>query len=162
MSDKRIIEELRQQSEENLSGWKRALADYENFKREQQKRQSESQWFTKAAMIAEILPFFDNFSRAVRHIPEDQQQLSWVVGLKHMQSQTRELLKNLGLSEIRPEAGEIFDPRIHEAVDTRFDKAAADHTIIKVITIGYKLEGRLLRPAGVVVNAHQEEINHEP
>src|SRR3989344_7972180 len=109
MSDKRIIEELRQQSEENLSGWKRALADYENFKREQQKRQSESQWFTKAAMIAEILPFFDNFSRAVRHIPEDQQQLSWVVGLKHMQSQTRELLKNLGLSEIRPEAGEIFD-----------------------------------------------------
>ncbi|MFH0873666.1 MAG: nucleotide exchange factor GrpE [Candidatus Komeilibacteria bacterium] len=161
MPDKKIIEELRQQSEDNLLGWKRALADYENFKREQDKRQLEMQWFTRAAIISELLPFFDNFSRAVSHIPQEQQELNWVVGLKHMQSQTTDILKNIGLAEIRPETGAVFDPQIHEAVDTVHDQAVSDHTITKVITVGYLLDGKLLRPAGVIVNAHKEELTNE-
>ena len=52
MSDDAQLEQLRQQSEDNLMGWKRALADYENFKREQEKRQTEMQWFSKAATIS--------------------------------------------------------------------------------------------------------------
>ncbi len=156
MSEETTIEALRQQSEDNLLGWKRALADYENFKREQEKRQTEMQWFSRAAIISELLPFFDNFNRAVTHIPAEHQELNWVVGLKHMQSQTGEILKNMGLTEILPQPGATFDPQTHEAVDTAHDQQLPDHSITKVITTGYLLDGKLLRPAGVIVNAHKE------
>ncbi|MFH1030711.1 MAG: nucleotide exchange factor GrpE [bacterium] len=109
------LELLEKKNQEYLSGWQRAKADYLNLKKESEKKYQDLIKFANAGLIIEMLPVLDNFKLALNHIPEDQKNLDWVVGMTHIKNQLEEILKNLGIEEIKT-VGEKFNPELHEAV----------------------------------------------
>lgn len=154
-SDKKDIEkeinELQQQAEEYLTGWKRAKADYANLQRKTQEQQADIVKFANKNLILELLPVHNNFKYALNFIPKDQKDSDWVVGLKHIKNQLDEFLKKLNVEEIKTE-GEKFDPNLHEAISQEQRDNLDEDTIIKELESGYTLNGQTIRPAKVIVS----------
>ncbi len=144
------LEQLKVKAEEYLNGWKRAKADYLNFKKDSEKRFEEIIQFANAALLAELLPIFDHLKLAVRHIPPDQKEIDWVQGFVHIKSQFGEFFKKLGIEEIKT-VGEKFDPEFHEAVVSKEHEGIASGIIFEEVKAGYTLHGKVINPAKVKV-----------
>lgn len=130
-------------------GWKRALADYQNLKRETERSQKEfAQWSTKELLLDLLAPA-DHFDEAFTHIPEGTSG-GWVDGFKHIRRELEEILKRHGVEGFAV-AGEVFDPTIHEAVEHQYAQDQPEQSIAKVVAKGYRINGKLLRPAKVIV-----------
>jgi molecular chaperone GrpE len=145
------LEIAKQKMEEYLNGWKRAKADYINLKKETEKKQGEMIQFANAAMILEILPIYDNFKLAWQHIPQEHKKNDeWLKGIEQIKKQFAELLKNVGIEEIKT-VGEKFDPEVHEAVAKEKKEDMESDTVFEEIKGGYKLYDKVLEPAKVKV-----------
>lgn len=140
-------------AEENLAGWKRALADFVNYKKIQEEEKKSFLEFANADLIFEILPVLDNFNAAWKVLPKDLEKNPWVAGIGHVRGQLENILKNRGVEEVG-KIGEEFNPQFHEAVEKIEDKKAEKKekaTIKEILQKGYKLNGQVLRPAKVKV-----------
>lgn len=140
------IKDLGQKSEEYLNGWKRAKADFINYKKEQEQAFSEFVKFVNQSLILQILPVLDNFNLAIKHLPEDLKNNEWVKGVSHIKTQLEDIMKNQGLEEIKT-VNEKFDPLMHEIVAGDGEKDIITEEIQK----GYKLHGKVIRVAKVKV-----------
>jgi molecular chaperone GrpE len=138
------------QSQEHLDGWKRAKADYLNYKKEMEKYQGEMIQFANTALIAQLLPIYDHYKMAWQHVPAGQQKTDWVVGFDHINKQFAEFLKNLGIEEIKT-VGEKFNPEWHEAVAHEENDDFETDVIFEEVKPGYTLQGRVIYPAKVKV-----------
>lgn len=150
------IKDYKKLAEEYLNNWKRALADFENYKKQQVQSQKEFAKFANLSLIMQILPVLDNFHASTDHIPEGQKNDPWVVGIMHIQKQLENVLKDNGIEEIEAEEGDEFDPVLHEAVqkDTKETNSDTKETnkVKKVIQKGYKVGDKVIRPARVIVS----------
>lgn len=146
---KKQLEEEKKKSAECLNNWKRALADFANYKKRQSELFGDLVNSAGQEMIMEILPIFDTFSLAVRHIPEDLKGKEWTKGVVQLKNQLENLLKSKGLEEIKS-VGEKFDPEFHEAVEM-VDSAKQEGEILEEVQKGYKLNGMVIRTAKVKV-----------
>ena len=144
------LERLKATAEDYLNGWKRAKADYINFKKDNERRQQEIIQFANAALLAELLPIFDHFKLAFRHIPPDQKEVDWVTGFTHIKNQFTEFFKRLGIAEIKT-VGEHFNPEFHEAVAHEDHQGTESGIIFEEVKPGYTLHGKVLKPAKVKV-----------
>ena len=140
-------------AEERLSGWKRALADYENLRRDNERQQERTVSMARLRFALDFLNFFDNFLMALEHIPADIRTSPWAVGLDHVKRQAEEVIKGLGLTPMNVTVGMNFDHLKHEAIETITEDSLTDQQIAKVISDGYTLGDELVRPARVVVNS---------
>lgn len=145
------FKELEQKAEENLAGWKKALADYQNLEKEMESRLSGMADFTQATFIFELLPIFDNYQTAITHIPEDQKQASWAVGLEHILKMWESFCNDHGVAKIET-VGEKFDTARHESVGEINDKNQEDQIVVEEKLAGYKVKDRVIRPAKVIIN----------
>lgn len=143
------VQALEVKCEEYLNGWKRAKADYENLKKETEKKFGELGKFVAAGLLLEILPIYDHFKMALEHIPEEQKLAEWVKGIFHIQKQFEEFLKNNEVT-MMPTVGETFNPELHEAISEE-ESAEPEHQIIKEVKAGYKIKDEVLRPAQVII-----------
>lgn len=141
-----------------LNNWKRAVADFENYKKRQAESAKEFAKFASLNLILQILPVLDNFHASTAHVPEGQKNDPWVTGIMHIQKQLEKVLEDNGVAEISVKEGDEFDPEMHEAVsnnqETRNNDQAteeAKNKISKIIQRGYKIDGKVIRPARVVV-----------
>lgn len=145
------LQKAKEKMEEYLNGWKRAKADYSNQKKEFEKKEKEIVQFANATLILEIMPIYDNFKLAWKHIPEDHKKNDdWLKGIEAIKKQFAELLKKLGMEEIQTE-GKQFDPELHEAVAKEKVAGQESGTILEEVKSGYKLYDRVLEPAKVKV-----------
>lgn len=144
------LSKLQEKAEEYLNGWKRAKADYLNLKKDTEKYQLEMVQFANAALISQLLPIYDHYKLALRHIPQDQRELDWVVGFAHIKKQLDDFLRNLGIEEIKT-INEKFDPQLHEAVAHEEVKDFEPDTIYEEVKSGYTLHGKIVMPAKVKV-----------
>ncbi|XOU94574.1 MAG: nucleotide exchange factor GrpE [Candidatus Kerfeldbacteria bacterium] len=143
------LEKTKEKMEEYLNGWKRAKADYSNQKKEFERKEQEIIQFANATLILEIMPIYDNFKLAWKHIPEEHKnEDEWLKGIEHIKKQFADMLKRLGLEEI-PTVGEKFDPELHEAVGTEKVEGKKSGEIVEEIKSGYKLYNKVLEPAKV-------------
>ena len=154
---KEKITKLEKRAEENLDGWKRAKADYINFKKESETKQTELIQFVTANIVGGLLPVLDSFKQAVKHIPEKQEKENWVVGIIQTKKQIDNFLRDLGLEEIKT-VGEKFDPKFHEAVDKKKasqtgqgENKIEEGIILEEVSGGYKMGDKVLIPAKVIV-----------
>jgi molecular chaperone GrpE len=147
-------EELEIKAAEHLAGWKKALADYQNLQKESDKRLSGMADFTTNTFILELLPVFDNYRTAIKHIPEDQQKESWAVGLEHILKMWQTFLDDHKIERIKT-ADQKFDPYWHEAVGEVNEDGQDDQIIIEEKLAGYKLKDVVIRPAKVIINNHK-------
>lgn len=147
---KKELEIISKKAEEYLNGWKRAKADYLNFKKDTEKRQVEIIQFANTALIAEVLPIFDHFKLALKHVPTDQKEVEWVKGFSHIKKQFQDFLKDLGIVEIKT-VGEKFNPEFHEAVAHEKKEGFKTDVIFEEVKAGYTLHGKVIYPAKVKV-----------
>jgi molecular chaperone GrpE len=157
--------QAQQEKMDNLIGWQRALADYQNLQKEMALQKSQSMAWGEEKVIQEFLPVWENFHKALysqKQIMEDLQGnisddgtlkklKNWQLGMDYVQKQIADLLNEWGARRV-PTVGEPFDPACHEAVQTDSDETKADHEILKELSAGYYLKDKLLFPAKVVVN----------
>lgn len=150
---KKQLEEYKKKSEEYLAGWQRARADFLNYKKEEMERIGEILKYANENFILKILPILDNFEKAAKEIPEDKKKDKFLEGLLQIKNQLRDFLKSQGVEEIKA-LGEKFDPNFHEmaepaAAEVRAGKESG--IIIEEVQKGYKLPGKVIRPARVKV-----------
>ncbi|HRY63592.1 MAG TPA: nucleotide exchange factor GrpE [Patescibacteria group bacterium] len=146
-----INEELEKKCQEYLAGWQRAQADYINLQKTTERDKAEWLKFANQGLLMEILPIYDHLKLAVKHIPEAQRKESWVVGVENIKNQFGKFLSEAGVEEINT-VGEKFNPEEHEAVAA--DNAESDEhrgVIKEELRGGYKLNGKVLYPAKVIV-----------
>jgi molecular chaperone GrpE len=141
--------------EEYLFGWKRCMADFENYKKRQKENQKSIGEYIKEDWALQILPVIDNFRSATEHIPLEQKEVPWVVGIMYIQKQLEDVLKENGVSEVFVKVGDEFDPNLHEAIADNEVKEGEEkvlkNKIKKVVVRGYKLGEKVIRPARVIV-----------
>jgi len=150
------FEALQKQVADNLAGWQRALADYQNLKKEWQQRQSEFTKNAKDRFLTELMPVYDHLKKAFEVKPEENDCANWITGIEQIKGQLDSLLKQWKVEAI-PTVGEVFNPEIHEAVHT--DTTGEKDMVTAELQGGYMCEGRLLYPARVVVGTGQNSTD---
>ncbi|MGN6755231.1 MAG: nucleotide exchange factor GrpE [Thermomicrobiales bacterium] len=138
------VNRLQAQVAEYEDRWKRSAAEFINYKRCVEQERSEFARSANGSLILAFLPVLDDLERALANVPADQAQSSWVEGARLVERKFRATLERQGVTPI-PAVGEAFDPEVHEAV------GGAGHTVVQEYQRGYRLHGRTLRPAMVVV-----------
>lgn len=136
-----------QQSFDSVNGqFKRALADYQNLEKRIAEGRSEMNSWAVTNLLTRIAGVMHYFDQAEKGVTDDEQKSGWFKGVKMATLQLRQVLKDEGLEEIKADGD--FDPALHEAVDTR---SGEDGKIIEVVEKGYTLNGKILKPARVIV-----------
>ncbi len=147
---KKKIEECEKQKNEYLAGWQRAKADFLNFKKEEVERFKKILEYANEDLILEILPVLDNFEKAEKEISENKENGNYLKGFLNIKLQLKNILKSRGIEKLLS-IGQKFDPNIHDAVEIIEDKSKSTGEIIEEIQKGYKLNGKVIRPAKVKV-----------
>ena len=124
--------------------YKRALADYQNLVKQTAKEKQEFVKYANEQLLHEILPVYDNLKLALMHAKETPNNSNIIKGVGYVIKQFKDVLENLGVEEIET-VGKKFDHHIMEAVEGKGDKVA------KEVKPGYKLNGKVIAPAKVIV-----------
>lgn len=153
------IEKLTTERDEYLNGWKRAKADYVNFKNEQDKRGKDLASFASLALIAQCLPVLDHFRNAFRELPGELASSEWVRGIEHIARQLKDIFKNMGVEEYTDLVGKPFDAERHQAVGREFIETADEGSITQEVGAGYTMHGKVIQPARVIVNRRPDHLS---
>ena len=121
----------------------RLAADYDNYRKRTAKEKEQSYSNGKADTILKLLPIYDNLERAMRQDTED-------TGVEMTMTELVKIFTGLGV-EIFGEAGEHFDPSLHNAVMHTEDDRVGESTITQVFQKGFKLGEKIVRFAMVQV-----------
>ncbi len=141
-----VTAQLRRERDDYLEGWKRAKADFINYKKDEIKRFSEFGKFATENLIRELIAVLDSFELAIPKETDEQSQR----GLYLIRQQLDDVLRQYGIRRIEAKAGEPFDPALHEAI-AEVEADAASGTIVEELGPGYFLHEKLIRPARVKV-----------
>lgn len=138
---------------EYLAGWQRAKADYVNLRREHDDNRQELSKWAKEGVLLDLFAIADSFEMAFGNKEAwEQAPENWRKGIEYIYNQLQTIFRDHGVEEINPSPGEKFNPVEQEpiaAVETK-DKEE-DDGIIEVIKKGYRLNGKIVRPATVKV-----------
>lgn len=146
-------------AEEYLADLQRAQADFENYKKRQKESQKELGGYLIEKLVLDIIPVLDNFRSATMHVPPEQKESPWVVGIQYIEKQLEDVVTSNGVEVIEVKEGDAFDPSIHEAVESQQRAENEEqgpgenqpHLIVKVLQKGFRLGGKVIRPAKVTV-----------
>jgi len=136
-----------------LDNWRRAEADFQNYKRRTEQERDENRRFAGVATLMNLLPIVDDFERAFGSIDASLSTLTWLDGLRLIYRKLVMLLDNAGVKPIETQ-GQPFDPRYHEAVA---HIEGEEGKVLSEVQRGYTLHDRVLRPAMVVVGSGKKE-----
>ncbi|MBR1553645.1 MAG: nucleotide exchange factor GrpE [Schwartzia sp.] len=126
----------------------RLQADFENFRRRTRQEKEELAAVVTQNLLKDLLPFLDNFERALAAEATDAESLKTGVGMVY--KQLVETLKKEGLETIETK-DKPFDPNFHQAVMRVEDAEKEDGTIVAELQKGYMVKGRVIRPSMVQV-----------
>lgn len=149
------LEELKARAAKADEHWDRLLrttADFENFKKRATRERHEAVKFANEALIQKLLPVLDHFDMALAAAGNAQADTaqSLHAGISMVHQQLKTTLAEAGLEEVDAQ-GKPFDPHLHEAVSQQPTADVPEGHVAQQLRKGYKLRGRLLRPAAVVV-----------
>ncbi len=134
--------------EEYLNNWKRAVADFENYKKDEMERTSQMVDYAKEQIILQILIVADSLDLAKKMLPDELQENEYVKGLLQIKKQIENLLMGEGIEVIETN-GKQFDSEFMEAVEEVEGEESG--LVAEEIQRGYKIRGKVIRPAKVKV-----------
>ncbi len=149
------IDTLRTERDEFQERFMRALAEAENARKRGDRDRREAERYGGLKLARDMLAVFDNLSRAIDAIPDEQRESNKAL-IEGVELTMREILNVFGkhgIEPIVPEAGERFDPQLHEAMFEAPVPGTRSGDIIEVMTTGFMIHDRLLRPAQVGVSS---------
>lgn len=127
----------------------RTAADYDNFRKRTRRDLEEAQRKSVERVLLEVLPVSDNLERAVDAAQQGGDARSVLEGVTMVLRFFEDALSRLGVERVQS-VGQPFDPSVHEAVQ-QVDSEHSPGTVVTEMTPGYRLNGKLLRPAMVAV-----------
>jgi molecular chaperone GrpE len=146
------LSSLRQENEALRGQYMRIAADFDNFRKRQQRETEDLRLQLICSTLSEILPVVDNFERARQQLnPEGEEAQGLHRSYQGLYKQLVDVMKQLGVSPMRVE-GEVFNPSLHEAVLNEPSDKYPEDVVIEELQRGYHLDGRVLRHAMVKVS----------
>jgi len=155
------IEKLQEETASYKDRWLRAAAEFENFRRRNEKDRID--WIKNANkdLILELINVYEHLEMAMKSADTDQVPENFRKGIVMVHDQLKSLLEKYGLRRIEA-VGEEFDPQYHQAIICTEKDGFDDNIIFDCIQNGYILNDKVLRHARVAVaKAPEEEIDED-
>ena len=155
--NEKLLEQIQQLQVDNQSlidKVKLTQAELVNYRKRKDEETANMLKFANQDLLTELINVVDNFERAIKLDDNDlTDELSkFLDGFKMIYANLMEILKKFGVEEIN-RVGEVFDPSQEQALMTDCVDEMDDDVVIEVLLKGYKLNGRVIRPASVKVNS---------
>jgi molecular chaperone GrpE len=142
------IARLRAERDSLVDRLARLQAEFENARKRAAREQQEFREYALSDAFKALLPILDSFERALEIGAGERSEFH--SGVELIYKQLQDALNKLDLRAIQAK-GEMFDPRLHQAIEMVDTTQAPDHQVLEEFQRGYKLKDRLLRPAMVKV-----------
>jgi molecular chaperone GrpE len=127
----------------------RAQADFINYRKRVEQERDELQRAAGQGLLMRLFPILDDFERALATAPQGE-DLPWLDGVRLIEKKYRAFLESAGVEQLDP-TGKAFDPWEHEVVGYQEASSQTEGTVLATVNKGYKLHGKVIRPAQVVV-----------
>jgi len=152
------LEQLRAERDEMKDRFMRVLADAENSRKRGERDRREAEQYGGSRLARDMLPVYDNLRRALDAATDDQrdQAAALIEGVELTMRELTNVLTKHGVKPISPAVGDTFDPQQHEAMFEAPVPGTRAGQIIQVMTEGFLLHDRLLRPAQVGVSSNTQ------
>lgn len=149
------IEALRAERDELRDRFMRALADAENSRKRGERDRREAEQYGGTRLARDLLPVYDNLNRALNTATDEQKAAASALfdGVQLTLRELTNVMTRHGVKPITPKVGDMFDPQNHEAMFEAPVPGTKAGQIIQVMTEGFLLHDRLLRPAQVGVSS---------
>ena len=144
------VEELEQSLAEAKDQALRAAAEAQNVRRRAEQEAEKARKFALEKFVKELLPVVDSVEKALESMQDDASE-AHREGVSMTLKMQLDVLSKFGVESIEPQ-GEPFDPQVHEAMAMVPNPELDPNTVMEVMQKGYLLNGRLVRPAMVVVS----------
>lgn len=139
--------ELKEKLDDMEDRYKRVMAEFDNYKKRNQKERESLYNSLVADMVTSILPILDNLEKAVNTPTQDE---NYKQGVEMVLKQLTDTLGKFGVEEIEA-VGKTFDPELHEAVSSVEDESLGEKEIKEEFRKGYKIKDKVIRHSMVVV-----------
>ncbi len=153
---KQSLEEKQKQADEYKAEYLRSVAEYQTLRNRTEKEKGEYINYGKAKILEKQISIFDVFEQAMISVRAGQDLKSIKVGLEMIYSEFAKMLKEEGVEKIDC-LNKKFDHNVCEALDQVETDEAEEGTVLAVYQNGYKLNGKLMRPARVKVAKKKAE-----
>ncbi|NOY66572.1 MAG: nucleotide exchange factor GrpE [Gammaproteobacteria bacterium] len=147
-----LLEDARNKADEHWNELLRLQAESENQRKRHARDLENAHKFGMEKFIQDVLPVWDSLAMGMTAARADNVNVGSVIeGMELTLKMMSDTMKKFNLEEIDPQ-GEPFDPEMHQAMSMLESADVAPNTVINVFQKGYRLNGRLIRPAMVVVS----------
>jgi len=150
LETKKIAQEKENLSKEYLEHLKRLQADFENYKKRQEKKKKEFIEFANEELINNLLSIVDNLERALDSTKNENNIVAIRQGINNILKEFYNILSKEGVRPIKA-IGHKFDPYKHEAVMSFETDKYPEDTVTEELCKGYYIKSKVLRPAMVKV-----------
>ena len=146
------IAKLELELQEWKNSYTRKLAEFQNFTRRKEAEVSEMKKYASEGIILKVLDNIDNLERAENASAETKNFDALVEGVNMILRNLKYMFSEEGVEYIEAGEGVEFNPYEHQAMMTESKEELKDNDIVQVFQKGYKLKGKIIRPAMVTVN----------
>ena len=146
------VKKLEAELEEWKNSYTRKLAEFQNFTKRKENEVAEMRKYASEGIILKVLENIDNLERAENASTETKNFDALVEGVNMILRNLKYMLSEEGIEEIEAAEGVQFNPYEHQAMMTEAKNELDNDIIVQVFQKGYKLKGKVIRPAMVTVN----------
>lgn len=139
------------QRDENQAKLLRAFADHQNFQRRAANNEREAREMATRGVVSSLIPLIDQFDMALMQDPAKVSAETITRGVEMIRGEFIRVLGHYGVAPIAPEVGDEFNPGHHEALMQQPAAGVEPGHVSFVMSTGYKLGDRVIRPAKVGV-----------
>lgn len=148
-----LLEDARNKADEHWNELLRARADMENLRRRQTRDLENAHKRALDKFVTELLPIYDSMELGLNAANGEDASLDAVRdGLEMTMKMFLSSLAKFGLEAVNPEDGDAFDPEQHQAMAMTPVEGIEANQVLSVAQKGFQFNGRLLRPAMVMVS----------
>lgn len=135
----------------NWDSYLRGVAELENQRKRGQRDLESALKYGAEKLLSDLLPVKDSLEMAIASLGDKPEAAALRTGVDMTLKLLESALERQGVSEVSPAKGEAFDPEWHEAMATQESAEVPADRVLATVQKGYRLNGRLLRPARVLV-----------
>jgi molecular chaperone GrpE len=142
----------------------RALADVENTRKRAERDRRDAELYGATRFARDLLSVYDNFERALGNVTDAVRQAApgLIEGIELTQRDLLSAFEKHKILKVEPKPGDRFDPKLHQAMFEAPIPGTKAGEIIQVMSVGFTIGDRLLRPAQVGVSAGGPAVPHAP
>lgn len=155
--DGRKLKELEEKTEKYLNSLVRAQADFDNYKKANQRENERYRTRFKEEMLKKLIKHYEDLLRAFNVLDLIKKGESVKKGFKMIVENFEKFLEDEGVKPMHSE-GEKFDPYKHEALLVEENEEFPENTIIEELNKGYYLNNKILKPAGVKISKTKSNL----